>query len=45
MDDFNKFKEEGLSSIEKFYFKLTGEDISDCDNNHAEMFGKKMNVE
>ena len=40
MDDFNKFKEEGLPSIEKFYSKLTGEDISDSDCNHAKMFGK-----
>ena len=36
MDDFNKFKEEGLPSIEHFYSKLTVEDISDCDYNHAE---------
>ena len=35
MDDFNKFKEEGLPSIENFYSKLTGEDISDEDYNHA----------
>ena len=35
MDDFNKFKEEGLPSIEQFYSKLTGEDISDEDYNHA----------
>ena len=35
MDDFNKFKEEGLPSIENFYSKLTGEDISDKDYNHA----------
>ena len=35
MDDFNKFKEEGLPSIENFYSKLTGENISDCDYNHA----------
>ena len=35
MDDFNKFKEEGLPSIENFYFKSTGEDISDEDYNHA----------
>ena len=35
MDDFNKFKEEGLLSIENFYSKLTGEDISDSDYNHA----------
>ena len=26
---YNKFKEEGLPSIENFYSKLTGEDISD----------------
>ena len=36
MDDFNKFNEEGLPSIEHFYSKLTGEDISDHDYNHAE---------
>ena len=36
MDDFNKFKEEGLLSIENFYSKLTDEDISDEDYNHAE---------
>ena len=36
MDDFNKFKEEGLPSIENFYSKLTGEYISDCDYNHDE---------
>ena len=35
MDDFNKFKEEGLPSKENFYSKLTGEDISDKDYNHA----------
>ena len=35
MDVFNKFKEEGLPSIEKLYSKLTGEDISDSDYNHA----------
>ena len=35
MDDFNKFKEEGLPSIETFNSKLTGEDISDSDYNHA----------
>ena len=37
MDDFNKFKEEGLPSIENFYSKLTGEDISDEDYNHAKL--------
>ena len=36
MDNFNKFKEEGLPSIEHFYSELTGEDISDADYNHAE---------
>ena len=41
MNDFNKFKEEGLPSIENFYFKLTGEDISDCDYNHAENVWKR----
>ena len=35
MDGFDKFKEEGLPSIEMFYSKLTGEDISDKDYNHA----------
>ena len=35
MDDFNKFKEEGLPSIDNFYSKLSGEDISDEDYNHA----------
>ena len=35
MDDFNIFKEEGLPSIENFYSKLTGKDISDEDYNHA----------
>ena len=35
MDDFKKFKEEGLPSIENFYSKLTGEDISDEGYNHA----------
>ena len=42
MDDFNKFKEEGLPSIEKFYSKLTGEDISDYDYNHAKNVWKKF---
>ena len=31
MDDFKNIKEEGLPSIENFYSKLTGEDISDND--------------
>ena len=45
MDDFNKYKEEGLPSIEKFYSKLTSENISDCDYSHAEnVWEKKMNV-
>ena len=35
MDDFNKFKEEGLPSIENCFSILTGEDISDEDYNHA----------
>ena len=34
MDGFDKFKEEGLLSIENFYSKLTGEDISNSDYNH-----------
>ena len=42
MDDFNKFKEEGLPSIEKFYSKLTGEDISYSDYNHAKNVWKKF---
>ena len=33
MDDFNKYKEEGLPSIENLYSKSTGEDISDKDYN------------
>ena len=33
--DFKKFKEAGLPSIENFYSKLTVEDISDHDYNHA----------
>ena len=35
MDDLNKFEEEGLPSTETFYSKITGEDISDVDYNHA----------
>ena len=42
MDDFNKFKEEGLPSIEIFYSKLTGENISDSDYNHAKNVWKKF---
>ena len=42
MNDFNKFKEEGLPSIENFYSKLTSEDISDYDYNHAENVWKKF---
>ena len=42
MDNFNKFKEEELSSIENFYSKLIGEDISDCDYNHAENVWNKF---
>ena len=42
MDDFNKFKEEELPSIENFYSKLIGEDISDCDYNHTENVWKKF---
>ena len=41
MDDFNKFKGKGLPSIEIFYSKLTGEDISDHDYNHTENDWKK----
>ena len=35
MDGFDQVKEEGLPSIENFYSKLTCEDISNCDYNHA----------
>ena len=41
-DDFNKFKEEGLPSIEKKYSKLTGEDISDEDYNYAKTVWKEF---
>ena len=41
MDRFDKFKEEGLPSIEKFHSKLTSEDISDSDYNHAKNVWKK----
>ena len=34
MGDFNKFKEEGLPSIENLYSKLTGGDICDEDYTH-----------
>ena len=44
MDDFNKFKEKGLPSIEIFYSKLTGKDISDNDFYYAKMFEKNLNV-
>ena len=43
MDDFNNFKEEGLpSAIKKNYSKLTGEDISDSDYNHAKKVWEKF---
>ena len=42
MDEFDKFKEEGLPSIENFYSKLTGEDISDSDYNHAKNGWEKI---
>ena len=42
MDDFNKFNEEGLPSIKKNYSKLTGENISDYDYNHAKNVWKKF---
>ena len=42
MDDFKKFKEEGLPSIKIFYSKLTGENISDSDYNHAKNVWKKF---
>ena len=35
MDGFDKFKDEGLLSIKNFYSKLTCEDISNFDYNHA----------
>ena len=41
MDDFNKFEEEGLPSIENFS-KITGEDISDEDYNHTKNVWKKF---
>ena len=41
MDDFNKFEKE-LPSIEKFYSKLTCDDISDSDYNHAKNVWKKF---
>ena len=45
MDGFNKFKDERLPSIENFYSKLTGEDISDSDYNHAKKcLENKLNV-
>ena len=43
-DDFNKFKEEGLPSIEHFYSKLTSENIGICDYYHAENVWKNLNV-
>ena len=43
MDDFNKF-EEGLPSIENFHSKITGEDISDEEYNHAKNVWKNLNV-
>ena len=42
MDDFNKFNDEGLPSIKNFYSKLIGEDISECDYNHAKNVWKKI---
>ena len=42
MDDFNKFKEEGLPSIKTNYSKLTGEDISDSDYIHAKNVWEKF---
>ena len=44
MDDFNKFKKEELPSIEIFYSKIIGEDISEENYNHAKMFRKNLNV-
>ena len=35
MDGFDKFDKKGLPSIEKNYSKLTCEDISNSDYNHA----------
>ena len=42
MDGVDKFKEKGLSSIENFYSKLTCEDISNSDYNHAKNVWKKF---
>ena len=35
MDGFDKFKEEGIPSTQKFHSKLTCEDVSNSDYNHA----------
>ena len=40
MDDFNKFKEEGLPSIANFYSKLTSENITIVIIIMLNMFGK-----
>ena len=43
MDDFNKFKELRRATINRiFYSKLTSENISNCDYNHAENVWKKF---
>ena len=42
MDDFNKLKDEGLPSVERFYSKLTSKNISNCDYKHAKNVGKKF---
>ena len=42
IDDFNKFKVEGLLSTEDFYSKLIGENVSEHDYNHAENVWKKI---
>ena len=42
MDDFNKFKKEGLPSMKKIYSKLTGEDISNSDYNYAKNVWEKF---
>ena len=42
MDDFNKFEVKELPSIEMFYSKITGEDISDEDYNHAKNVWEKF---
>ena len=45
MDSFNKFKEKGLPSIENFYSKLTCEDITNSDYNHAKKVWEEFKCE